>query len=219
MGSGEWDRGVPARAIGVVPGSLRSTGSGRRHGGRGRPYARGGTSSSSALPSSTTRATAGAAGPMPWRSSEGFCRPAGERGSRPVAGPTCRASSGHCRPAPPTSPSAPEATTPAGRREGALGEPARSVAESLARIAAVREGSARDYRAMLDTAIGRGRASAARTVYAPRFPEPGRRRSNPPSLGRLVMVEDDEAGRCAGAPACPATAPPPLRAIPSGGTG
>ena len=63
----------------------------------------------------------------------------------------------------------------AGRREGALIEPARSVADGLARIAAIREGFARDYRSMLDTALRRGLPVAACTIYDPRFPEPGRR--------------------------------------------
>jgi hypothetical protein len=64
----------------------------------------------------------------------------------------------------------------AGRREGVLGEPARSVAEGLVRIAAVREGFARDYGAMLDAALRRGLPTAVCTVYDPRFAEPGRRR-------------------------------------------
>jgi hypothetical protein len=64
----------------------------------------------------------------------------------------------------------------AGRREGVLGEPARSVAEGLARIAAVREGFARDYGAMLDAVLRRGLPTAVCTIYDPRFDEPGRRR-------------------------------------------
>ena len=64
----------------------------------------------------------------------------------------------------------------AGRREGVLGEPARSVADGLARIAALRDGFARDYRAMLDAALGRGLPVAVCTIYDPRFPEPGRNR-------------------------------------------
>jgi hypothetical protein len=64
----------------------------------------------------------------------------------------------------------------AGRREGTLGEPARSVAEGLARVAALREGFARDYRAMLRVALGHRLPVAVCTVYDPRFPEPGRRR-------------------------------------------
>jgi lysophospholipase L1-like esterase len=63
----------------------------------------------------------------------------------------------------------------ASRREGVLGEPARSVADGLATIAALRDGFARDYRAMLDAALGRGLPVAVCTIYDPRFPEPGRR--------------------------------------------
>ena len=63
----------------------------------------------------------------------------------------------------------------AGRREGVLAEPARGVADGLARIAAIRDAFARDYRAMLDAALGRGLPLAVCTVYDPRFPEPGRR--------------------------------------------
>jgi hypothetical protein len=57
-----------------------------------------------------------------------------------------------------------------------LGDPARSVAEGLARIAAVREGFARDYGAMLDMVLRRGLPTAVCTIYDPRFAEPGRRR-------------------------------------------
>jgi GDSL-like Lipase/Acylhydrolase family len=63
----------------------------------------------------------------------------------------------------------------AGRRESILGEPARSVADGLTRIAIIREGFARDYRMMLDAALGRGLPVAVCTIYDPRFPEPGRR--------------------------------------------
>jgi hypothetical protein len=54
-------------------------------------------------------------------------------------------------------------------------EPTRSVAEGLARVAALREGFARDCRAMLGLALGRGLPVAVCTVYDPRFPKPGRR--------------------------------------------
>jgi hypothetical protein len=63
----------------------------------------------------------------------------------------------------------------AGRREGVLGEPARSVAEGLARVAALRDAFAWDYRAMLRVALGRSLPGAVCTVYDPRFPEHGRR--------------------------------------------
>ena len=49
------------------------------------------------------------------------------------------------------------------------------MADGLAAIAALRDGFARDYRAMLDAALGRGLPVAVCTIYDPRFPEPGRR--------------------------------------------
>jgi lysophospholipase L1-like esterase len=64
----------------------------------------------------------------------------------------------------------------AGRREGALAEPARSVADGLARIAAIRARFAEDYRAMLDAAPARRLPVAVCTVYDPRFADPERRR-------------------------------------------
>ncbi|SDD54795.1 Lysophospholipase L1 [Belnapia rosea] len=64
----------------------------------------------------------------------------------------------------------------AGRQEAVLGEPAGSVAEGLARIAAIREAFARDYRTMLDAARGSSLPIAVCTIYDPRFPDPGRRR-------------------------------------------
>ena len=64
----------------------------------------------------------------------------------------------------------------AGRREGVLAEPARSVAEGLARIAAIRERFAEDYRAMLDAVSARRLPTAVCTVYDPRFADPDRRR-------------------------------------------
>ena len=64
----------------------------------------------------------------------------------------------------------------AGRREGVLAEPARSVADGLARIAAVRARFAEDYRAMLDAVSARRLPTAVCTVYDPRFADPDRRR-------------------------------------------
>ena len=64
----------------------------------------------------------------------------------------------------------------AGRREGVLAEPARSVAEGLARIAAVRARFAEDYRAMLDAVSARRLPTAVCTVYDPRFADAERRR-------------------------------------------
>jgi GDSL-like lipase/acylhydrolase family protein len=81
----------------------------------------------------------------------------------------------------------------AARREGVLGEPARSVAEGLARIAAVRDGFARDYRAMLDAALGHGLPVAVCTVYDPRFPEPVRRQVAVVALAAFNDVVSREA--------------------------
>jgi hypothetical protein len=64
----------------------------------------------------------------------------------------------------------------AGRQEGALAEPARSVAEGLARIAAIRERFAQDYRAMLGAVAARRLPVSVCTVYDPRFADPERRR-------------------------------------------
>jgi lysophospholipase L1-like esterase len=64
----------------------------------------------------------------------------------------------------------------AGRREGVLAEPARSVAEGLAKIASVRDRFAEDYRAMLDAVSARRLPVAVCTVYDPRFADPIRRR-------------------------------------------
>jgi lysophospholipase L1-like esterase len=64
----------------------------------------------------------------------------------------------------------------AGRREGVLAEPARSVAEGLAKIASVRDRFAEDYRAMLDAVSVRRLPVAVCTIYDPRFADPIRRR-------------------------------------------
>ena len=64
----------------------------------------------------------------------------------------------------------------AGRREGVLAEPAPSVAEALARIAAIRERFAEHYRAMLGAMAARRLPVAVCTVYDPRFADPERRR-------------------------------------------
>jgi hypothetical protein len=63
----------------------------------------------------------------------------------------------------------------AGRQEAVLGEAARSVAEGLERIARIREGFAREYKAMLDLVEGRGLPLAVCTIYDPRFLDPVRR--------------------------------------------
>jgi hypothetical protein len=65
----------------------------------------------------------------------------------------------------------------AGRQEGVLAEPARGVAEALAKLASVRDRFARDYRAMLDAVSSARRLpTAVCTVYDPRFADPDRRR-------------------------------------------
>jgi hypothetical protein len=51
-----------------------------------------------------------------------------------------------------------------------------SVAEALLRLAEVRDGFVRDYRAMLDAVLGRGLPTAVCTIYDPRFPDPVRQR-------------------------------------------
>jgi hypothetical protein len=81
----------------------------------------------------------------------------------------------------------------AGRREGVLGEAARSVGDGLARIAAIRESFARDYRAMLDAAFARGLPIAVCTIYDPRFPEPGRRQVSVVALAAFNDVITREA--------------------------
>lgn len=81
----------------------------------------------------------------------------------------------------------------AGRREGVLGEPARSVAEGLARVAALRDAFARDYRPMLGMALGRGLPVAVCTVYDPRFPEPWRRQVTVVALAAFNDVITREA--------------------------
>jgi lysophospholipase L1-like esterase len=81
----------------------------------------------------------------------------------------------------------------AGRRESSLAEPAQSVADGLTRIAAIREGFARDYRAMLDTALGRSLPIAVCTIYDPRFPDLGRRQVATVALAAFNDVVTREA--------------------------
>lgn len=64
----------------------------------------------------------------------------------------------------------------AGRQEGVLDEPVRSVAEALGRIASASERFAEEYRAMLDAVSARRLPSAVCTVYDPRFADRIRRR-------------------------------------------
>ena len=59
---------------------------------------------------------------------------------------------------------------------GVLEEGARSMAEALARLAAIREQFVRDYAAMLDRVAGTGLPTAVCTIYDPRFDDPMRQR-------------------------------------------
>jgi hypothetical protein len=62
------------------------------------------------------------------------------------------------------------------RRQDVLDLRVGSVADALLRLADVRDGFARDYRAMLDPVLGRGLPTAVCTIYDPRFPDPVRQR-------------------------------------------
>jgi hypothetical protein len=53
-----------------------------------------------------------------------------------------------------------------------LDQGARSVAGAVNLLAEVRERFQRDYRAMLDTLLDRGRPTAVCTVYDARYPDP-----------------------------------------------
>jgi hypothetical protein len=57
-----------------------------------------------------------------------------------------------------------------------LDEGARSIAEAVAKLAAIRERFERDYRAMLDAVLAPRLAAAVCTVYDGRFPDPVRQR-------------------------------------------
>ena len=81
----------------------------------------------------------------------------------------------------------------AGRREGVLGEAVRSVAEGLGRIAAIREGFAREYKEMLDVAVRRGLPVALCTIYDPRFPDPIRRQVTAVALAAFNDIITREA--------------------------
>jgi GDSL-like Lipase/Acylhydrolase family len=59
---------------------------------------------------------------------------------------------------------------------GVIEEGARSMAEALARLAAIRDRFATDYRAMLEAVLGHGLPTAVCTIYDPRFPDPQRQR-------------------------------------------
>jgi hypothetical protein len=59
---------------------------------------------------------------------------------------------------------------------GVLEEGARSVADALARLAAIRDDFQQSYAQMLDRVMAVGLPTAVCTIYEPRFPEPQRRR-------------------------------------------
>jgi GDSL-like Lipase/Acylhydrolase family len=73
------------------------------------------------------------------------------------------------------------------RAEPVLAEPARGVAEALARLDAVRLGFRDAYRAMLDAVLARGLPVAVCTIYDPRFPDPMRQRL---ALAGLALFND-----------------------------
>ena len=68
------------------------------------------------------------------------------------------------------------------RQAHLLDEGAGSMAEAVGRLAGVREGFARDYRAMLEAVLARGLPTAVCTIYDGRFPDPRRQ--------RLVVTRD-----------------------------
>lgn len=73
------------------------------------------------------------------------------------------------------------------RAEPVLAEAARSVAEALARLDAVRLRFRDAYRAMLDAVLARGIPVAVCTIYDPRFPDPARQRL---ALAGLALFND-----------------------------
>src|SRR5947209_4298725 len=58
------------------------------------------------------------------------------------------------------------------RRTALLDEPARSIADALLKLAAVREFFQRGYGTMLDEVVRRGLPAAVCTIYEGRFPDP-----------------------------------------------
>jgi lysophospholipase L1-like esterase len=68
---------------------------------------------------------------------------------------------------------------------GLLEEKASSVAETLGKLADVRERFEQDYRAMLDDVVARGLPVAVCTIYDPRFPDAKQRRIA--SLGLTIF--------------------------------
>jgi hypothetical protein len=62
------------------------------------------------------------------------------------------------------------------QRSAVMRQPARLVADAVARLASEREGFARDYRAMLGPVVARGLPAALCTIYDARFPDPDEQR-------------------------------------------
>ncbi|MFC7543965.1 hypothetical protein ACFQU2_37190 [Siccirubricoccus deserti] len=86
----------------------------------------------------------------------------------------------------------------AGRQEGVLGSPVRSVAEALAKIAGIREQFRRDYQAMLASVLVRRLPLALCTIYDPRFPDLARRSAAIVALGTFndIITRKPSAGAC-----------------------
>jgi lysophospholipase L1-like esterase len=59
---------------------------------------------------------------------------------------------------------------------GVLDDAANSIASALTRLAAIADGFAQDYRAMLQAVLGMALPTALCTIYQPRFPDAGMRR-------------------------------------------
>ena len=70
---------------------------------------------------------------------------------------------------------------------GVLGRPARSVAEALDGLAEISGSFERDYRAMLETVLGRGLPTAICTIYNPSYPDPMRQRI---TVAALTFMND-----------------------------
>jgi lysophospholipase L1-like esterase len=79
------------------------------------------------------------------------------------------------------------------RESGLLSAGARSVADALERLSAVRERFAADYRAMLDTVEARRLPTAICTIYEAAFPDPASRRIAATALAVLNDVITREA--------------------------
>ena len=76
---------------------------------------------------------------------------------------------------------------------GVLAEGARSVAEVLDRLAAIRDSFAADYRAMLDAVLARNLPTTICTIYDPAFPDSDRQRIAATALAVLNDVITREA--------------------------